>query len=100
MGLKFKGAPDAVPIKQDFLQRLKSFNNHAKLKKVALTVVAQQMKDDDIEALQKTFRSLDRNGDGLISSEEIREQMTKQGLEVPEALEALLKQVDLDGSGQ
>jgi calcium-dependent protein kinase len=97
--LKFKGAPESVPIKGDFLKRLQSFNNHAKLKKVALTVVAQQMQDDDIEALQNTFRTLDANGDGKLSTEEIREAMSKQGLDVPQALEDLLKSIDLDGSG-
>jgi calcium-dependent protein kinase len=97
--LKFKGTPEAVPIKPDFLKRLKSFNCHSKLKKVALTVVAQNMKDDDIETLQSTFRSLDKNGDGTLSPEEIREGMTKQGLQVPQALEDLLKSVDCNGSG-
>jgi len=97
--LKFKGTPEAAPIKEDFMRRLQSFRLHSRLKKVALTVVAQQMKDDDIESLQNTFRSLDQNGDGMLSPEEIREGMTKQGMKVPKALEDLIKSVDMNGSG-
>jgi len=97
--LKFKGSPEAAPIKEDFMKRLQSFRSHSRLKKVALTVVAQQMKDDDIESLQNTFRSLDQNGDGVLSTEEIRQGLTKQGMKVPKALEDLIKSVDMNGSG-
>jgi len=97
--LKFKGTPEAVPIKEDFMKRLSSFRSHSRLKKVALTVVAQQMKDGEIASLQNTFRSLDQNGDGMLSPEEIKEGLTKQGMKVPKALEDLLKSVDMNGSG-
>ena len=34
--------------------------------------MAQQLPDEKIDALQKTFRALDQNGDGMLSVEEIR----------------------------
>lgn len=97
--LKFKGTPAAAPIAKDFVSRLQGFRTHAKLKKVALTAVAQQLPDDDIEALQKMFKSLDKNGDGTLSPEEIREGLTQQGLKVPTAFEDILKSIDCNGSG-
>mmetsp|Transcript_142627 Transcript_142627/g.246878 ORF Transcript_142627/g.246878 Transcript_142627/m.246878 type:complete len:529 (+) Transcript_142627:106-1692(+) len=98
--LKFKGAIETVALKSDFLTRLQSFNAQSRLKKVALAAVAQQLPDEDIQALQQTFRALDTNGDGLLSPEEIREGLAQQGLQVPQELQDILKSVDLTGSGQ
>lgn len=97
--LKFKGTPEMSHLSPDFVKRLQTFQAFGRLKKVALTAVAQQLPDDEIEELQSTFRSLDRNGDGTLSLEEIREGMVKQGLKVPKALEDILQAVDCNGSG-
>lgn len=97
--LKAKGSPDYQPLKKDFVARLKGFVAAAKLKKVVLAVVAQQIPDDNVESLQDNFRSLDRNGDGKLSIDEIREGMEKEGMNVPPALEELLKSVDINRSG-
>lgn len=45
------------------------------------------------------FQSLDRNGDGLLSPQEIREGLISHALEVPQSLEDILRGVDSDGSG-
>merc|ERR1712079_464944 len=97
--LRFKGTPKPVPIGKDFVARLQGFRAHAKLKKVALTAVAQQLPDDEIQALQNIFRTLDKNGDGLISPEEIKEGLVHQGLKVPKAFEDILRSIDCNGSG-
>lgn len=97
--LKFKGAPASAPLRADFLDRLQGFRSFARLKKVALTAVAQQLKEEQLEELQQTFRSLDRNGDGQISPQEIKEALVQQGFQVPLALEEILKSVDSNGSG-
>jgi calcium-dependent protein kinase len=98
--LKYKGAPKQEPLQQNFMKRLQSFQASSRLKKIALTAVAQQLPDKDIENLQNIFKSLDKNGDGLLSAEEIKEGMQNSGIQVPKALEDILKSVDLDGSGQ
>lgn len=98
--LVYKGTPEPVPIGKDFVSRIQSFRAHAKLKKVALAAVAQQLPDEEIEALQHIFRSLDKNGDGMLSAEEIREGMVKQGLKVPKTFEDAVKGADCNGSGQ
>lgn len=79
--------------------RLRSFRGVARIKKVALTLIAQQLKDEDIDELSKTFKALDVNNDGTLTPQEVREGMTKHKIDVPEDLEALMRAVDSDGSG-
>ena len=38
-----------------------------RMKKVALTLIAQQLKDDDLKELRETFIQLDKNRDGTLS---------------------------------
>jgi len=97
--LNFKSQPDAGPICKNFMSRLKSFQANTKLKKVALTVVAQQLKDDQVETLQNTFRALDKNGDGMLSPQEVKEGLANLGMKVPAGLEDIFKNVDSNGSG-
>ncbi|CAE7733723.1 CPK2, partial [Symbiodinium sp. CCMP2456] len=97
--LKFKGTPKPAPLSKDFVTRLSGFRAFSKLKKVALTALAQQLPDEKIDGLQKTFRSLDKNGDGTLSVEEIREAIMQQGLSPPKALEDILQAIDCNGSG-
>eukprot|EP00913_Durusdinium_trenchii_P004706 g4371.t1 len=85
--LKFKGTPKSTPLSRDFVVRLSGFRAFSKLKKVALTALAQQLPDEKIDSLQKTFRALDQNGDGTLSVEEIREAIVQEGLKPPKALE-------------
>lgn len=98
--LQSKGTPKPAAIKGDFLKRLQGFQAHSRLKKVALTVVAQQLPDSELDGLKEIFRTLDKNGDGLLTSAEVREGMEKQGLTVPKALAEILQNVDSDGSGE
>lgn len=97
--LKFKGTPKSTPLSRDFVVRLSGFRAFSKLKKVALTALAQQLPDEKIDSLQKTFRALDQNGDGTLSVEEVREAIVQEGLKPPKALEDILQAIDCNGSG-
>eukprot|EP00929_Paragymnodinium_shiwhaense_P046443 TRINITY_DN23648_c0_g1_i1.p1 TRINITY_DN23648_c0_g1~~TRINITY_DN23648_c0_g1_i1.p1 ORF type:complete len:448 (-),score=118.40 TRINITY_DN23648_c0_g1_i1:168-1511(-) len=97
--LRYKGTPPKAPISSDFVKRLEGFQAHSRLKKVALAAVAQQLRDEDIDTLQKTFQALDKDGDGMLSPEEIKQGLHSQGMQVPAKLEEILKKVDCNGSG-
>eukprot|EP00927_Polykrikos_kofoidii_P073193 TRINITY_DN69264_c0_g1_i1.p1 TRINITY_DN69264_c0_g1~~TRINITY_DN69264_c0_g1_i1.p1 ORF type:complete len:566 (+),score=114.07 TRINITY_DN69264_c0_g1_i1:117-1700(+) len=97
--LKYKGAPEQANLSNDFVRRLQSFQAKGRLKKVALAAVAQNLPDSQIEQLQKTFRSLDKNGDGTLSFEEIKDGLVRQGMKVPKAFDEILRHVDCNGSG-
>lgn len=98
--LTLAGTPASVPIGKDFATRLQQFRAHSRLKKVALTAVAQQLPDESIEPLQRLFKSLDKDGNGTLSPQEVQEGLTQHGLDIPPALEDILKSIDCNGSGE
>lgn len=62
---------DDQPLSLNF-QSLKGFTNAQKLKKVALTAIAQQMSESEILELSRQFTKLDKNGDGVLTFEEMK----------------------------
>merc|ERR1719195_1280176 len=87
-----------VRLPTDFGAKLKKFSSATKLKKVALTLMAQQMKEEEIEDLKQTFAALDTNNDGTLSQAEIREGMKNHGMDIS-GLAETLGSLDTDGSG-
>lgn len=62
---------DEKPLNLNF-QLLKNFTNAQRLKKIAMTVIASQMSEDEIMELSNTFNKLDKNGDGVLTFEEFQ----------------------------
>lgn len=56
---------------------LKSFNNYDKLKKVALTYIASQLSENEITELGKLFKKIDKNGDGVLTIDEMKAGMMR-----------------------
>lgn len=82
------------------VDNLKGFRSQNKLKKAALHVIAGQLGESQIKALRETFQMLDKNGDGLLTVQEMKEGMDKSGLKESAAeIQAILEEVDSDGSG-
>jgi len=69
-----------------------------KLKIGVLTFIATRLKEDEIENLKNIFISLDKNGDGVLSFDEIKEGLSKLNLSANE-LEEIFKSVDTDKNG-
>jgi len=95
-------APKAKPVtlSGNFVDKLRGFRSHNKLKKAALNIIAGQLSEDKIQKLRDTFMSLDENGDGLLTPAELKEGLAKAGLsEIPADIQEILKDVDSDGSG-
>jgi len=95
-------APKAqgVSLQAGLVDNLKGFRSQNKLKKAALHVIASQLGETQIKALRETFMHLDHNGDGLLTAAEMKEGLTHAGLkEIPDDLQAILEEVDSDGSG-
>merc|ERR1712190_603342 len=101
MGIRNK-APKAanVSLQSNFVDNLRGFRSQNKLKKAALHIIAGQLNEDQIKALRDIFMSLDANGDGLLTANEMKEGLAKAGLkDIPADLQQILEDVDSDGSG-
>jgi calcium-dependent protein kinase len=95
-------APKAknIDIGQAQVDNLKGFRSQNKLKKAALHVIASQLGEAQIKNLREMFMSLDENGDGLLTTNELKEALKKSGLkEIPADLQEIMQSVDSDGSG-
>jgi calcium-dependent protein kinase len=84
----------------NLIEKLKSFRGTARLKKMALTYLAQRLQDSDIQDLRDTFVALDTNNDGTLTPMEIKAAMDAKGIEVPEDMEAIIRSLDTDGSNK
>lgn len=89
--------PMAVP--KDFSQKLKNFVGIPKLKKVALTVMAGQLSEKEIEEMKDVFQSLDTNKDGTLTIDEILDGFKRGNVSMPDDFRDSLTKIDTDGSG-
>ncbi|KRX01612.1 Protein kinase-like domain [Pseudocohnilembus persalinus] len=79
---------------------LKNFTQHHRLKKVALTFIASQLSETEISDLGKLFRQLDKNGDGVLTVDEIREGLSGVGSSTYDEINKIISSIDTDGSGR
>ena len=82
--LRKDGVAPNKPIASLVQFRLKQFTAMTKLKKLAIRIIAEKLSEDEIGALQRTFADMDRDNDGAISFEELREGLLKAGTTLKE----------------
>lgn len=79
------------------INAMKAYSNASKFKKAALSFIASRLKDDDIHSLKEIFFSLDKNNDGFLTFEEIKEGCKKLNTNLN--LEEIFANIDTDRSG-
>jgi len=99
---------DNKPMMGTVLSNLNNFRYKYKFKQALLTVMSDTMTEAELTALQKTFKTLDENGDGVITVTEMKNAIQKWGgvgsiadQKNPnsEYLLNLMKTADVDGDG-
>lgn len=79
------------------LDTMKSYTQSNKFKKAVLTFIASRLKDDEIKTLKDIFTSLDKNNDGTLTFEEIKQGCSK--LNSTLNFEEIFNSLDTDRSG-
>jgi len=77
---------------------LKKYSHTSKISKAVMTFICSRMKDDEVKTLKEIFIAIDKNGDGHLSFDEVKEGMSKIGLD-KKNVEELFKNMDTDKSG-
>eukprot|EP00922_Rhytidocystis_sp_ex-Travisia-forbesii_P001019 GHVS01001448.1.p1 GENE.GHVS01001448.1~~GHVS01001448.1.p1 ORF type:complete len:666 (+),score=103.33 GHVS01001448.1:59-2056(+) len=89
-----------VALPDTLMANLKGFRAQNKLKKAALTVIAQHMSEKEIDNLRNIFVTLDVDNSGTLSVQEVSEGLKRLGwTEIPLDLQQIIEEVDSDGSG-
>lgn len=92
-----KKAPFKAEMTADIVKNLKAFQGAQKLKKAVLTYIATRLSEKEIAPLRAMFKSLDENGDGKLSYEEIKKGL--KGRTNEEELTELMMAIDTDNNG-
>eukprot|EP00775_Hariotina_reticulata_P005113 gene5113-5353_t len=83
----------------EVLNRLRSFASLNKLKKLAMLMIAQRLPADEVAGLKELFASMDLDGDGTITVQELSTVLATKGAKLPqEEIEQLMALADLNGN--
>jgi len=85
-------------IMQDVLASMMHFQSLNMLQKASITALAWRASDEDTQHLRLIFESIDRDGNGFVTVEELRRAFEKTGVMVPEDLALLAVQAGTDGN--
>ncbi|KAL8114373.1 calcium-dependent protein kinase 15-like isoform X2 [Apium graveolens] len=98
--MKEDGDASDKPIDIAVLSRMKQFRAMNKLKKVALTVIAENLSEEEIIGLKEMFKSMDTDNSGTITYEELKAGLPKLGTKLSESeMMQLMEAADVDGNG-
>jgi len=91
---------EAVLLQHNLVENLCRFGERSQLKKAALKVVADRLRDGQITAFQQMFLELDTNGDGLLSATEITMGLKRAGFtQLPHEIQQIIDGIDSDSNG-
>jgi len=82
------------------LGQLRNFINASKLQKAVLTCMASQLSEFEIMDLRKVFLALDKNGDGTITLDELKEGLSKLPDLKANEIQQIMNSIDTDKSGK
>jgi len=96
----------SIPLKSKILDNLTSFHSKTRFRHAIITFIASQIasKEDNAE-LEKTFKALDTDGNGVLSREELVVGYTKMMVgsskeEVEKIVEELIQNVGMNKQGE
>ncbi|CAI5979215.1 unnamed protein product [Closterium sp. NIES-64] len=95
------GIATQEPLPPVVLSRLKQFTSMVKLKRVAMKVIAEGLKEEEIAGLKEMFEMMDTDGSGTITLDELRVGLKKVGGNLTdEEIEKIMEETDIDHSGE
>lgn len=99
--MQWKKEEQDLTIPEDVPDSILEFMNAVNFKKTTLTFLASRIPEDQIENLRKAFIKIDKNGDGVLSKEELVEGVSavpKWNID-PEDWDLVIQLMDTNNSG-
>ncbi|XP_024390810.1 calcium-dependent protein kinase 2 [Physcomitrium patens] len=95
------GDASDTPLDNAVLTRLKNFSTANKMKKLALKVIAKNLSEEEIVGLRELFKSMDTDNSGMVTFEELKDGLLRQGSKLRESdIRELMEAADVDGNGK
>ncbi|XAR71156.1 Non-specific serine/threonine protein kinase [Bertholletia excelsa] len=89
-----------VPLGENVRARIKQFSLMNKFKKKVLTVVADNLPDDEIYGIKQMFHTMDTDKNGKLSLQELKDGLQMFGQQIPDPdVQMLMDAADTDGDG-
>ncbi|CAM6093245.1 unnamed protein product [Calypogeia fissa] len=89
-----------TPLGDAVRSRLKQFSAMNKLKKKALRIIAEHLSGEEVDGLKDLFRSMDTDGSGSITFQELKVGLHKMGSQLTESeARMLMDSADVNGNG-
>lgn len=99
----FHGGASDKPLVEGVLANLNAFTANVNFKVQVLSLMTDILGKDELSDLKTMFKSIDANGDGQITADELRNALKKQGITdqklLSEELDKLMALADVDGDG-
>ncbi|KAL7095317.1 hypothetical protein ACP275_10G016300 [Erythranthe tilingii] len=94
-----KKAPN-IPLGDVVKSRLKQFSLMNRFKRKALRVIADFLSNEEVGGMKEMFTRIDTDGDGIVSTEELKAGLHKSNSQLSESeIELLIEAVDANGKG-
>merc|ERR1712232_220681 len=92
--------PSGLQLQDSFVQHLKDFQTQNLLRKATLSIIAGQLRPEQVRALRAIFSQLDRNGNGQVSREELQISLEQSGIPKSNSdLDEIMRSMDTNSNG-
>lgn len=94
-------APHAqdVALHGDLVANMRTFRSANRLKRMAMAAITRQLDDQEVADLREVFLSIDENGDGLLTRQELTAGLTSAGLTESPDFAQILEDIDCNANG-
>jgi len=83
----------------NLIAKFKAFSSTNRFKKAALHIIAHHVDEDNLRKLREQFNTMDKNGDGELTLEELKAGCREAGIMQSEDINKLFSSIDSDHNG-
>eukprot|EP00494_Astrolonche_serrata_P029645 UN29912 len=82
------------------MKSLQDYASHAQFKRIALQAVAYTLSHDEIKAMEGAFKRIDKDHDGYITYEELKEELSSHHKLSSKEASDIFNAIDFDSTGK